>query len=137
MRVLLLDDVAKEKIAAVRKFSSENRYTLDALKKAHETFVRDGSGRVAVGNDPRHRCVIPMGFGCVYSEEEHPGGLMRHLSVSVAAPGKTPNVPALTLIMEAFGFRGAPLDKGVMTFLEELDSGCHAINVLEKMDAPA
>jgi hypothetical protein len=71
---------------------------------------------------------IPIGFRASFSFEHQSGGLCRHLSVSVDTPGRVPNLLAMGMIAEAFGFvSGAPRK----FWTEEFEPGHHAINVIE------
>ena len=53
------------------------------------------------GDIPGHACTLPVGFKVVYSIENQPGGLYRHLSVSVDGD-KWPNEYAVQEIARAF-----------------------------------
>lgn len=71
---------------------------------------------------------IQMGYRASISFEQQPGGLCRHLSVSVDTPGRIPNPPAVEMIAREFGFVESALRK---FWMEEFEPGHHAVNVIE------
>lgn len=73
-----------------------------------EEFKRRAESHQPVGNDYRHVCIIPMGYICVFSIEEHPCGWCRHISISLhgAQPDHYPNEHAVLLLIKEFGFWG-------------------------------
>jgi hypothetical protein len=91
---------------------------------------------------------VPVGkVRVAYSHEEQPAGMFRHLSASVARPGKLPHHRAVAMICEAFGFSKLmcemiagldgppPAEKPAgMVWLEEFDPGHQAVNVLELIE---
>jgi hypothetical protein len=72
--------------------------------------------------------IIPHGFRAAFSIEEQPGGLVRHLSVSVdeGADQRMPNPMQFEMIAAEFGFTS--FDQG---WTEEFDPGRWAVNVVE------
>jgi hypothetical protein len=72
--------------------------------------------------------LIPVGFRAAFSVEEQPGGLVRHLSVSVdeGAGQKMPNPIQVEMIAQEFGFKH--IDQG---WTEEFDPDRWAVNVIE------
>lgn len=75
---------------------------------------------------------FPGGFRASISFEQQPAGLVRHLSISSPTPGRVPNLPAVTMIAEAFGF-WLPPEK---MWLEEFEPGHYALNLLELVEKP-
>ena len=76
---------------------------------------------------------IPLGFFVTYTHEEQPGGMCRHMSVSVAGSrGSGPNPHAVALLMEEFGFKNA--FGSAPMWLDTLKNGTLVINVLEPLD---
>jgi hypothetical protein len=73
---------------------------------------------------------IPVGYLAAISFEHQPGGLCRHLSVSVdtSAKGALPHMLAVGMIAEAFGFRPGAERR---IWIEEFAPGERAINVIE------
>lgn len=72
------------------------------------------------------------GVEAAISFEEQPAGIFRHMSVSVAAKGKLPNMPVVQLLAQLFGFEKFPPDPGVgRLWVEEYEPGAYALNVIE------
>lgn len=74
---------------------------------------------------------IPDGYRVTYTHEMQPGGLCRHLSVSVSSE-KLPSGAAVMMLMSDFGFRG-PIEM-CATWLEEYAAGFQAVNIVELVD---
>ena len=104
MRALLIGPVERDGIATVRAWAQAHPVSRRELAQMVEL------DRPPVGDDPRHACLIPEGYRCVYSVEDHPVGLCRHLSVSVLDPDPArplPSPEAITMLMTEFGFVGS------------------------------
>jgi hypothetical protein len=50
---------------------------------------------------------IPLDFEVTFSIEHHPGGTMRHMSMSSGRRGRTPTPEAVWMICEELGFVGS------------------------------
>ena len=87
-----------------------------------------------VGDEPEFTCVIPVGYRCVYSLEEQPFGVCRHLSISVLGEGAAPNEAAVEMLATEFGFRGG-LEDMAHVWTEPFGAGKIAINLLQTKDA--
>jgi hypothetical protein len=97
MRVLIIDDHAREEVKRVRDFAEkfENYYIIGP----------DGfSFQRPPGDDPRHVARLDT-YRCAFSITRANGKFWRHLSVSVPG-GKYPNVFATFTIAQMFGFTG-------------------------------
>jgi hypothetical protein len=94
-------------------------------------------GRVPVAGDNEQRtCFLPINFKIVYSLEEHPNGTWcHHLSVSGGAKGKVPSVPMIEMVMAEIGFK-SNIGNQYRVWLEELDDGEKAVNVLGPAESP-
>lgn len=95
-------DVARL-VARLKAHATENPVTVERIRR----MVAGLEG--PIGADPDYRVVIPDGYRCVYSEEEQPMGLSRHLSVSVVrrpqdSPGVMPSPESVAIVMALFGF---------------------------------
>lgn len=154
-RPLIISAPQLEDIARVIAHAERERFTLAEMKARHDIkLVKAGQDiheqlretdpdRPTVGDDPGHRCVLPIGFQCCFSFEEQlpPLGWCRHLSVSIVGPGsasRSPNEFAMGMIMEAFGFRhklclGAEGERHNIVYLERQ----RVVNVIEpETDVP-
>lgn len=126
MAALLIDDVIRDRIAAIIAYAIRNPYTTDMLldlkNKEHEP----------AGNEPKYVIDIPIGFRCVYTVDVLGDDTFRHLSVSVDRPGKLPSIPAVEMLMKEFGFVN-DLNNLYNVFIENTAINEQAINVMEKI----
>src|SRR5215831_17200761 len=91
MRALIIDDVAKAKVARVLAYAERHHY-------------RPGPGIPPPGDDGRFVALLNA-FRCVFTFTHAGDMIWRHLSISV--PGKNyPNPAAALMIAELFGFTG-------------------------------
>lgn len=97
-RVLMIDPTVRRHIQHLIGFAMENPVSRRQLTQTVELNAPP------VGNNPRHCLVVPVGYRCVYSVEDQPHGLSRHLSVSVGRPRHLPSPEAMTVLMLEFGF---------------------------------
>lgn len=122
MRVLFIGPEQKKAIAKLVEHASHHVFSLEQM----EAMVRDGGP--APGDDPAFSVMLPHGFRCVFSYEHHPGGLCRHLSVSVSG-SSYPNPEAVLLLTQEFGFAGD--GKNCIGWIEK---EYRAVNVIEKVE---
>lgn len=131
MRALVLDYKSRAEIARVKAWALDHPVSLKELKMMVAEPER------AVGNRSEFTCVVPTGYRCVFSLEQQPHGLYRHLSVSGirAGEGKGPNPAAVAELAHEFGFAAQlePLAKLGQVWTEKTGEGSLAINVLEKV----
>jgi len=101
MRALVIDDAAKRRVAELKAYAEQHRYSMDDLKKLCEP----NPGIPIPGDDPSFSMHMSRGFRIVYTQEYQEIGLCHHLSVSVDHTGnpKYPNFGAVMAIMELFG----------------------------------
>src|SRR5437762_4044175 len=122
-RPMIIDEDAKQKIKAVIVHAEANVFSMDDLLDIYnkqEKVAADQSGFV---------CEIPVGYRIVYSLEDQPAGIVRHLSVSVDEDKCLPNPPTVELLMKLFGFQSDLAFCHVK--LEDISPSRQAINVLE------
>lgn len=126
MRALVIDDDARKMATIVVSHAERHPISEETMKKR----IADpaGTDMDAVGNDPAHVCIIPMGFRCVFSIEWQKVGMCRHLSISVDVPGRVPHPAAVDMIAELFGFTGSRDDR--MVWIDDLPH-CKAVNLLQ------
>ena len=100
MRPLVIDDKAKQRVAEIKAYAEQHRYSMDDLKKLCEP----NPDIPIPGDDPNFAMHMTLGFRVVYTQEYQEPGLCHHLSVSIDAKrGKYPNPGAVEAIMELFG----------------------------------
>lgn len=128
MRPLVIDAGAKRRITDVICYAEENRITKSEMMEIIENGGPEGDS-TAVGDDGNRCCYIDHGFKVVYSIEEQPIGWCHHLSVSVAALDKLPNIAAVARIMSEFGIKASMEDCHV--YIEK--STPESVNVISKI----
>lgn len=122
MYTLRLDDESKKLVDDVVAFAKKYPMTLETLQKI-------ASGAMpAAGDLGKYTCILPDDFKCVFSFEYHPGGLMRHLSISHRVE-KYPHRQAVKLIMQFFGFTRSLEQCAVWN-----ETPYRAINIVEPCD---
>jgi len=103
---LLIDDKG---LANLKQFAENNPISMTELIE-----ISEGRAKPA-GDREGYSLNMPGNFRVVFSIEEHPqkdgGGTkwFKHMSMSLALPGKVPSVPAVALVCEALGF--LPMDE--------------------------
>jgi len=135
-RALVIGPVACERIAALLRRAA-------AEPVAHETLEALVAGDLVPAEDHNARFTIeiPEGFRVTFTFEHQPGGLCRHMSVSVTnARGRLPHPAVVAALMREFGFHAdglgpEPAPGRALGWLEEtLGTGGSAINVVEPVD---
>jgi hypothetical protein len=86
------------------------------------------------GNTPEFTCVIPLGYRCVFTLEEQPPGICRHLSISVLGEGAAPNPEAVEALATEFGFRGGLTEMDAV-YPETIAKNKCAVNLVQSFDA--
>jgi hypothetical protein len=99
-QILVVDQRMRERLRALQEYAKENIITADRLKLMVEGKVRP------IGDNENFSVYIPLGYRAVFSIEEQPIGLCRHLSISVARHAKLPNPQAVEEVMKYLGFIG-------------------------------
>lgn len=128
LRVLIIDQADRDAIKKLIAYAESHTFSLKDLKAMKSLAVPPP------GDDPNFRADIGE-FRCVFTVEEQPIGMCRHLSVSVQ--GEAPDPAAVLLFMEEFGFY-SNLNNASGIWLEsipELDCPKKvAVNVIEKIN---
>lgn len=131
MRALVIGPTQKAAIAALIAKAAEHVTPLDAVKRAAQFRSQTGVGENAMNE--ALTIEIPNGYTVTYTHEEQPGGVCRHMSVSVSdAPRRGPNPHAVAMLMEEFGFKN-PFG-GAHMWLDEGELRAVIVNVLEPLD---
>jgi hypothetical protein len=126
LRPLAIGPEERKVVAALMKAADEHRLDRQDLYNIMEGL------RPPPGDEPVFVCVLPFGYRCVYTVENHPAGWCRHLSVSVEGDGDAPNPAAVLLLMDAFGFNGGFREMTNVS-KEQLDGNKIAINIMQKL----
>jgi hypothetical protein len=126
MTMFLMDEPTTAKIKELADYAVQHSYDLAFMK---ERARKSQTGEPVEKYAEEHTLVLPTGFLITYTIEQHPGGWMRHLSMSSPARGKVPNQPAIEWVMGLLGYT-KPLERCV-TWPEHFGDNQIAINVLE------
>jgi len=97
-RKIIFDEYTRNEIKHIKKYAEKNIITSEKLQD-----MLDKGGYHLLEKD-KSRLVGMFNFVIVYSIEEHPIGLSKHLSVSISGTRAIPKEEVLTSIMEEFGF---------------------------------
>jgi hypothetical protein len=100
IRILQIDEKAKEAILKLKTYAENHKVNLEIIKQMASGIKQP------VGDDSNFSCYLHDGFRIVYSIEEQPAGLFRHISISIDDLEKLPNVFATETIINEFGFKG-------------------------------
>lgn len=134
MSILCIGPDEKEAIQRATEIARANAIPWEQLKD----YVLDSNREVVkLGDRPKgfervqsQNVLIPVGYRAAISFEEQPAGILKHLSISVATKGKIPNVHAIIMIAEEFGFAVGKAGEG-RTWLEEFAPGHFAVNLIQ------
>lgn len=121
-RPLIIGPKEQENIKELVSYAERHPYTIDKLMK-----VADGRLNPP-GDDDKYAVTLMHGFRCVYTHEFQKSGLYRHLSISVPGKGRTPNVHAVQMIANEFGFDGKFSD-----WIIYLEEEAEAVNVIQRI----
>ena len=127
MRLLQIDSDVRGQIKKALEYAKGHKFTLSQLNCIIEGGAE--AENQAAGFDPGFVTHIHDGYRVVYSLEEQPIGLCKHISISVEAPGKLPHELAVKEILKEFGMNPDFKSPKVVLWVED---GCPAsINVME------
>lgn len=121
MRALIIN---KKAISALIEYAQGNIVTAIQVQETIQ------GKRKPIGDIPEHNIFLPVDYCIVFSIEAQPGGLVRHISVSLLKKDCYPSFEAVKLIAEAFGFL---LDKGQYAPTIWTEKHVSAINVAERI----
>lgn len=124
MRPLAIGEKEKKAIKQLIEYARTHPYSREKLQ-----LIVDGMEQ-APGDIKPYSISLPVGFKVVFTIEDQPMGICKHLSVSVDDPKKLPSPEAINMIAEEFGFVGTVenMEYGTV-FLEEESN---AINIIQK-----
>lgn len=130
MTIFIFDDEAREQLRGITEFAEANRYDIDFMSERVRQMER---GTIRPYPD-EHTAQLSTGFWVTMTIEEHPGGWMRHCSISSPDHEKIPLPPVAQLVMKELGFVQKLEDCHIWP--EECESvNRFAINILEPMPA--
>jgi hypothetical protein len=128
--------IAEEERAQIKAALAEARKRPLSLEEGKRLAAQIPQGKTELTFEDRKNALdrpssiyvlLPRDYRVAISFEEHPIGLVRHLSISVSRPGYMPSLEACNLILEIFGVTKPVLH----LWMEEFEPGHHAINFLK------
>ena len=122
-RALVITEKEKVDIQKLIDYAENNIITIEMLHLMVNGTVQPS------GDNPNHVIYIPMGYRVVYTIEQQPMGLSRHISISVDNPGFYPNAIAIDAIIKEFGYKGTHKDCHVYTERE-----INAVNLIQPFE---
>lgn len=99
-RILLIDDVAKDKIAKILDYAEDHRYDPFDKSEGWETRIP--------GRNLNLQCMLFDGYRCVFSYTLAPSKTKYYRHLSVSTPTDYPAPAAVLMIAGLFGFTGEP-----------------------------
>lgn len=124
MRPLIITPEAVAAIERVKVYADAHRFSL------YDICHLMGHPERAPGHTPEFVVEIPVGFRCVFTIEQQPPGWMRHISISVMAKERAPNLVAVETLLPYFGYKKKLKECTVYPMHENVTS----INVLELLE---
>lgn len=125
MRPLIISDVEEKEIVRVVAYAREHVISTQALYD-----IRDGR-RASPDMQEEFTCFIPIGFKCVFTLDQQPHFLARHLRVSVDVEGHWPSHEAVDLLAKEFGFQHPVASEKVIGYTEDES---RTVNILEPVE---
>lgn len=126
MRAMILGPAEIQRLSELRVYAETHPLSMDDMLDCMN------NPELSPGNDPLFQCAIPFGFKIVFTTEQHEPGIVRHLSMSIDAPNKLPDVAAVIGIMKALGFRSELENCKIK--IEDIGDGYQSINVGELIE---
>lgn len=123
--------IGQDEVAAIRALREKAAAAPIPLAEMMERAAAFEEGKPTAGFDDLS-IPVPIGYFLTFTIEHQPGAVCRHMSLSVDRAGRMPNTVAIGFVMDALGFIN-PLDR-CAAWVEDLDDGGHAINVVEPVD---
>lgn len=118
----VLDEPFFTRLSILRTFAESHPISID-----HQLDVNNGEAP-AVGDYSEYR-VENNGLKIAFSHDLHPMGTIRHMSVSLAFPGKLPDPFIIDVLMGAMDFTH-PIEE-CKVWLEDIAPNHKAVNVAE------
>lgn len=129
LEIIFMDNDINTKISDVILHAEANPFSFEVMKNASENnlpIIEKGCDDFEI--------LLPMGYRIIYTVEEHPMGLCRHISVSHNM--EQPSFDDLLQILNHFGFKTTIHDEKAYIYGENCmvnGKECIAINVIEKL----
>lgn len=126
--MLKINDNSKVLIKILIDRANENPIYLDEMHA-----IMDGKKK-PIGNNQDFSCIINGEYRAVYSIEQHPSHMMKHISIS-HKEDKYPSPEDVAVIIEEFGFKNKLEERKNPIYFEEHVAAINiivaAINIME------
>jgi hypothetical protein len=129
LEILLMDNELNNKIAELILHAEVNPFDFDTMKHASDNklpIIPEGCNDFEIE--------LPLGIRVVYTVEEHPRGVCKHISVS--QNNDTPSHDNLFVVLRHFGFITTLRDNKSYAYIESCvlnGEKCKAFNVIETL----
>jgi hypothetical protein len=127
---LLIGPTERAQLAQLRELAACHPVDMTTLAAR----VRTNRGkRIHMRQMSKQTVYLPTAYAVTFSiETGHPGGTIRHMSMSVHREGRVPNRHAVWMVAEELGFVGG-LEACAAIWPEELAGHGKAINVVQSV----
>lgn len=122
---LFIGEAERAKLAALRSLAVARPVDMKVLSSSIRTPAGKAAHRARM---TEQSCQLPLAWFVTYSVEHQPGGVARHLSVSLDAGTRVPHPAAVWMIAEEMGFTGSLRE--CVVWKEELQQGL-TVNVMQ------
>ena len=145
--IFIVNDDIRKRIKALKKRAARNIVSLDQLKQMNNPYSSSSnsssssSSSFVVGDDPANS-IIAGNHRIVFSFEEQPKGLFKHISIScislIDKKVELPHPTVVSIILKEFGFKNINLQvdennsNDFYLWKEAVNEGIEAINILER-----
>lgn len=129
LEILLMDGELTSRIAKLILHAEANPFDFDTMKHASENklpIIPEGCDDFEI--------ILPLDIRVVYTVEEHPKGICKHISISQDMD--SPSNDNLLVILNHFGFNTNLKDSKAYAYIENcIVDGvkCKAVNVIENL----
>jgi hypothetical protein len=129
LEILLMDAELTSRIARLILHAEANPFDFQAMKYAHDNKLPI----IPQGCDD-FEIELPNDIRVVYTVEEHPKGVCKHISIS--QNNDTPSNSDLLTVLNHFGFTTNLNDKNYYAYIEKCKvngENCKAVNVIQPL----
>lgn len=129
LEILLMDDDITQQINEMLVYAELNHFNVERMVEAQKTKTPI----IPKETYDNHLIILPYDIRVIYTVEEHPIGMCKHISIS--QNGQMPNREDYILILDKFGFNIVQSKTGYAYTEKCLVNGveCIALNVVEPL----
>ena len=129
LEILLMDEELTSRIARLILHAEANPFEFEVMKHASENRLP-----IIPKDCKDFEIELPLDIRVVFTVEEHPRGICKHISVS--QNNDTPSHDNLFVILRHFGFNTTLRDNKSYAYIENCvvnGESCRAVNVIENL----